>query len=155
MLVRCGKMRKDFWACLHGRQAVHVGHEDEFVSIGRYAFGGRFFAISLSECLAECADDGVYVYNLRSRHRVRTFSLYGGVDKLLVGTRGGVAVLSPGGWEEFSGIRVWDSRGMTGVTRFPPEVRRASVRVAGNLLRWTQAGVERSFRMRSWRRSSN
>ena len=162
MLIRRGKARKDFWACLYGGQAVHVGYEDSYVSIGRYAFGGRFFAISSYECLAECdPESGVDVYDLRSRHRVRTFSI-DTVSKLLVGTRGGVAVLSLGDRNPYSTdeaakstrIRVWDSRGMTVAVRAPKGVPIRSVRVAGNLLRWTQAGVERSFRMRSWRRLS-
>lgn len=159
MLVRRGKARKQFWACLHGGQAVQVGYEDSYVSIGRYAFGGHFFAISSYECLAECGEDGVDVYNLRSRRRVRTFSLYT-VSKLLVGTRGGVAVLSINGPDiigepgEPSVLRVWDSRGMTVAATTPHEVPLKSVRVDRNLLRWTQGGVERSFPMRSWRRQA-
>ena len=159
MLVRRGKVRKHFWACLYGGQAVHVGYEDSYEEIGRYAFGGHFFAISSYECLAECGEDVVRVYNLRSRRRVREFSL-DGVAKLLVGTRGGVAILSIGGPViigepgEPSVLRVWDSRGMTVAATTPYEVPLTSVRVVRNLLRWTQGGVERSFRMRSWRRQA-
>ena len=159
MLVRRGKVRKRFWACLHGGQAVHVGYERDAIEIGMYAFGGRFFAISSYECLGECAEDGVAVYDLRSRRRVRIFRVYG-VNKLLVGTRGGVAVLSLrnqysiGEDGKFTFIRVWDSRGMTVAATAPEGVPLTSVRVDGNLLRWTQAGVQRTFRMRAARSSS-
>ena len=45
-------------------------------------------------------------------------------------------------------IQVWDSRGTTIVVRGPRrDIPRGAVRVDGNLLRWTDAGIRHSFRL--------
>lgn len=156
LLVRRGHERRHYWACLRGGRPVHVGfagyqsYADDEYAVGSFSFGGHFFAISSDICLEGCGDTTVDVYDLRSRRRVRSFAV-GSAAGVLVGTRGGVAVVQTSDQGDFRGIRVWDSRGVTVATRFPPAVRLASVRVARNVLRWRQGGVEHSFVMRSWR----
>ena len=73
--------------------------------------------------------------------------------KLLVGKHGGVAVVERDETDNQHRIRAWDARGVTVVTDIPPDVQLESVRIAGNLLRWKQNGVERSFGMSGARAS--
>jgi hypothetical protein len=60
LLVRRGKERRNYWACLRGGRAVHVGFaglkfyaEDEYF-VGQLRFGGHFFAIASDICLEGC-----------------------------------------------------------------------------------------------------
>jgi hypothetical protein len=173
VLVRRGRGYRHYWACLRSNdRPVHVGiagsrpsEPDEYF-LEKFAFGGRFFAALSYGCLEGCAGERVELYDLRARRRVRTIDMHG-VEKVLVGTGGGVGLvhdrpvpvdIDPNAEGPLPAptylrsITAWDSRGMTRVTQSRRrELPLASVRIRGNLLRWRQAGAEDSFRMRALR----
>jgi hypothetical protein len=148
-----------YWACLRStRRAVLVGFAgyqnpdafDEYVlDESKFSLGGRFVAVVSVICGEGCPSESVDVYDLRSRRRVRSTQLdnYTAIAKVLLGTRGALVLVVDDG--ERRRIEVRGSRGFTVVTQGPRKhIPVASMRVHGNLLRWRQAGMEHSFRMR-------
>jgi hypothetical protein len=151
--VRSGPVRARYWACLASLGVpVQIGVEDdEFLMLpDKFAFAGRYLAAVQIGCLAECAEPWVLLFDLRARRRVRYIerdaSNYESIAKVVVGTRGGVAVLEQ---ESARRIRVW-RRGKRAVI-----VARGSYRALpmapftahGNLLRWRDQGRARSYRL--------
>jgi hypothetical protein len=156
---RANENRRHYWACLRStRRAVLLGFDgyqgaDEYV-LSNFSLGGRFVAAVNYSCLEGCGSEQVAVFDLRSRRRVRSLNLgetWDHAAKVLLGTRGAVVLVEAESARVGARrrIRVRDSRGWTVVTQGPPKhIPLASTRVHGNLLRWRQAGMEHSFRMR-------
>jgi DNA-binding beta-propeller fold protein YncE len=155
VVSRKDRLAVRYWACLNGRRAVQVGwagpadvNADQ--ALEHFAFGGRFFALETQQCWeGGCDPAEIKVFDLRARRRVRAFELNVSAAKVLVGARGGLAIVEQDDDAKPRRIRVWDARGVTVATTIPPTVQLASVRVTGNVLRWTQNGVQRSFAMRA------
>ena len=145
-----GEMRR-YWACLWGGRAVYIGMAGQDrggeLVLEDFTAAGPFLAVVGYDCLAECAPPRVHVFDLRTGRRVR--SVYASpTGPPLLGTRGGLVSVESYGMNRRR-IQVWDSRGTRIVVRGPRrDLPRRAVRVDGNILRWTDAGIRHSFRLR-------
>jgi hypothetical protein len=157
---RVHRHRTHYYACLRSTgRAVFLeagGDEDPdaveqtYVDESKFRLAGRFAAVVSTTCSEGCPPDATDVYDLRSRRYVRTVQLgedFTTAAEVLLSTRGAVVLAWDDGERRL--IRVRDSRGSTVVTQGSRrDMPVASMRVHGNLLRWRQAGVEHSFRLR-------
>lgn len=128
LVVRGRGVMQRYWACLWGGRPVYIGMAGEGpggeLVLEDFTAAGRFLAVVGYDCHASPTGPP------------------------LLGTRGGLVSVESYGMNRRR-IQVWDSRGTTIVVRGPRrDLPRRAVRVDGNLLRWTDAGIRRSFRLR-------